>query len=198
MDDETDIWLEALSGRSAGDPRAPAREASALRTALRRLLVGHAPERPARDAFREASLIERARRAGLISPPPRSSPWRRLASAPSIAALTAVCAAFALFLVLRPALTPRPSSQTEVVRGTGAGEVVRLHAADPEALKRTLLEELHRQGVEATGYERLGVPGIDADLPTPLPERVRAVLDRHRIPVPADAVLRIEIFPAAP
>ena len=199
MDDETDIWLEALSGRSAGDPRPAAREAWALRAALRHRLVEREAERPARNALREASLIERARREGLIPATSRrgNAPWARLASWSSIGALAATCAALALFLVLRPAATSRTPSRPEVVRGA-AEDVVTLHAADPQALKRMLIEELRTQGVEAAGYERLGVPGIDADLPRPLPKGVRAVLDRHRIPVPANAVLRIEILPAGP
>ncbi len=65
MNDETDIWLEALSGRSAGDRRAPAREAQALRAALWRRLVQRVPTPAARDPLWESSLLERARREGL-------------------------------------------------------------------------------------------------------------------------------------
>lgn len=50
--------------------------------------------------------------------------------------------------------------------------------------------------MHATGYEQLGVEGIDANLPTPVPPQVRAVLTRHRLGVPDNGVLRIEI--AAP
>lgn len=45
-----------------------------------------------------------------------------------------------------------------------------------------LLDELRAAGVRATGYDQLGVEGIDADLPKPVPPRVRDVLTRHRRP----------------
>jgi hypothetical protein len=37
------------------------------------------------------------------------------------------------------------------------------------------------------------VQGVDADVPRPVPERVRAVLEKHHIDVPKDGVLKIEI-----
>jgi len=73
--------------------------------------------------------------------------------------------------------------------------IVRIQSADPIALKRMLLDELRAAGIEATGYERLGVQGIDADLPQPLPENVRAILNRHGIEAPRDGTLQIEIAP---
>ncbi len=80
----------------------------------------------------------------------------------------------------------------EVVRGT-AQAVVRIEAADPSALQRQILEDLRRAGVEATGYERLGRHGIDADLPDLVPPAIERVLQRHGIPVPRDGVLAVEI-----
>jgi hypothetical protein len=200
MDDETDIWLEALSGRVTEDRRAAAREAQALRAALQRWPAAQEVPVLQRDAQREAALLERARREGLIRARHNRvrASVRSLVSWPALAALAAVCAAVAAFVILSPAGTPRQAARTEVTRGHAIEGPVRLRAADPQALKRTLLEELRAAGVQATGYERLGVPGIDADLPMPVPDRVRAVLDRHRIPIPPDGVLRIEIVPAMP
>ena len=198
MDDETDIWFEALSGRAANDGRGAAREAQTLRAAMLRLPKPEPAVVPERDGSREARLLERARREGLI-PTARARGsfrgpfwWERLAGWPAFGAYTAAaCCALVAFILWH---APR---QTEVVRGA-SGEIVTLQASDPIALKRALLDELRAAGVKATGYERLGVQGIDADLPTPIPDRVRAVLGRHHIRTPPDAVLRIEIRPPAP
>ena len=194
MDDETEIWFEALSGRAENDRRGAAREAHALRAAMLRQRGPEPTSVRARDVSREDALLERARREGLIpaARARRSFGWERLAGWPAFSAYTAVaCSALVVFILWH---SPR---QAEVVRGA-PGEIVTLQASDPSALKRTLLNELRAAGVEATGYERLGVQGIDADLPTPVPARVHAVLDRHHIRTPPDAVLRIEILPAAP
>jgi hypothetical protein len=59
-----------------------------------------------------------------------------------------------------------------------------------------ILDELRAAGVRATGYDQLGIEGIDADLPEPMPPQVRDVLTRHHLSVPTNGVLRIEI--AAP
>ena len=82
-----------------------------------------------------------------------------------------------------------------VERGASTG-IVRLRAPDPMSLKRELMQELEGAGVHVTGYESFGRLGIDADLPTPLPEAVRAVLARHGIVPPHDSVLQVEIEPA--
>jgi hypothetical protein len=75
---------------------------------------------------------------------------------------------------------------------TAAGPV-RLQAAKPAELKARLVEELRAAGVEAIGYDRLDLSGVDAKLPDPVPEAVRTVLDRHGIPLPADGIVRVEI-----
>ncbi|MEJ0036697.1 MAG: hypothetical protein WDO68_11510 [Gammaproteobacteria bacterium] len=76
---------------------------------------------------------------------------------------------------------------------TSVAQTTRLHAADPVALKQQVVEELRAAGVEAIGYDRLGLSGVDARLPTPLPEAVRATLEKYAVAVPADGVIRIEI-----
>lgn len=72
-------------------------------------------------------------------------------------------------------------------------QTARLRAANPAALKQQLVEELRAAGVDAIGYDRLGLSGVDAKLPTPVPERVRATLAKYAVGVPADGVVRIEI-----
>jgi hypothetical protein len=78
--------------------------------------------------------------------------------------------------------TPAPTQHT-----------ARLHAADPAALKQQLVEELRAAGVEAIGYDRLGLSGVDAKLPMPVPDAARATLEKYAIGVPGDGVVRIEI-----
>ena len=191
MTDEDQDWLDALGGRSAPGPnRAAINEAQRLREFIRRNV--HAPDVavPEQDAQREAQLLERARREGLIDPAQLAKRRRRrLPAIGGVAALAASVAGvtIALFLHGRP--------QTEQVRGTRE-HVIRIVAADPTALKMQILDELRAAGVRATGYDQLGVEGIDADLPKPVPPPVRDVLTRHHLSVPSNGILRIEI--AAP
>lgn len=179
MTDEDDMWLDALAGRAATDERhAVAHEARQLREAILRQRGPQVADAPRRDARRERELLARAEREGLI----------RLSRRPAILAYAAaaVMAAIAMTWFLRPV------QDIERVRGM-SDDTVTLEAADPVSLKKQLLDELHAAGVSATGYERFGVQGIDADLPRPVPERVRAVLEKHHIDLPKDGVLKIEI-----
>lgn len=178
-------WSDALAGR--GEERAsPARaEGSLLRKMLQAQLVqqGTAERATAAsiattDPMRERALIERARREGLLSA--RAS-WRPLLIAAAIAM-------FAVGIVWETFLRPE-----QVVVRDGVAAPVQLQARDPAALKRQIIDELRVAGVEATGYESLGAQGIDADLPQPLTPAVRSVLEKHKIPAPAEGVLRIEI-----
>jgi hypothetical protein len=194
-DEEDDAWFEALSGRALGEWCAT-REASALRAALLR----NAPPAPAatpaaaageasRDAAREARLLERARAAGLLEARRGPFRWRVFRGWPALGAVTALaCAAVIGVIVLRPTREP------EITR-SAAGGVFVLRAADPARVQRELLGELRAAGVDANGYERLGREGIDADLPQPVPDRVRAMLERYHIPLPAEGTLQVEIAP---
>ena len=197
-DEEDDTWFEALAGRAPGGQGAT-REASALRAAL---LHGAAPDstlsstaaanESSPDAAREVRLLERARAAGLLEPRRGLAHRRTFWSWPGFGAITALaCAAVIAVIVLRPVRV------TEVSRGAVVSGVFVLRSADPARVQRDLLGELRAAGVTAAGYERLGREGIDADLPRPLPERVRATLERHHIPLPADGTLQIEIVPPA-
>jgi hypothetical protein len=190
MDNEIETWLEVLAGRSSSaEDGAAAREARALREALQRSADSVPQSAHPADPTREASLLERARRLGLMpSRPARRRTWR-FATWSALTTVTAVaCTAVLVAVFLRP--TP----PVERVRG-GGPQIVTLQAADPLAAKVELLRELRAAGVTAHGYERLGREGIDADLPRPVPQRIRTILARHRIPVPSDGVLEIEITP---
>jgi hypothetical protein len=181
MTDDDDIWLGALAGRAVSDEHSPAAcEARHLREALLRHRRKQFADAPMRDARREQALLARAQREGLIPPPRRPTIWAHAA------ALAFLAFALAWFL--------RPVEEAERARSVD-GDTVTLEAADPVALKKQLLDELHAAGVPATGYERFGTEGIDADLPQPVPEEVRAILQKHGIEVPEDGVLKIEIAP---
>lgn len=178
---DDDDWLHALAGRDTTQS-ATRREALTLRGAL---LAAGGVEKVVRfvprDARREQALLERAAREGVIEHVPR-----RVRLLPIAAGLALALTAG---LLVRWQTT---APDFEIVRGVDVG-VVRLQADDPAALKVRLLDALRAAGVEATGYEALGVHGIDADLPRPLTPPARRVLAEFGIPEPADGVLRIEI-----
>lgn len=175
-------WLEALAGRGTAHS-ATRREALVLRGAL---LAATRDENLARlaprDARREEDLLERAAREGVIG---RPAPRRNF--------LLPIAAGLALTLTAGLLIRWQATApDDQAVRGSDSG-VVRLGADDPAALKLRILEALRAAGVEATGYEALGVHGIDADLPRPLTPAARRALAEFAIPEPADGVLRIEI-----
>jgi len=197
MTDEDQDWLDALAGRTpAGSDRAAIREARRLREHIQRNVHAPSVSVPERDADREAQLLERARREGLIDPAQLTRRKRRLMHPAGIGglALAACLAGIAVALTLFLHNTP----PAQHLRGAGQ-DVIRIEATDPAKLKRQILQELRTAGVTATGYEQLGIEGIDADLPQPVPPRVRDVLTRHHVSVPSDGVLKIEITaPRAP
>ncbi len=183
-------WLDALAGRTpAGSHHEAIREAQELRDHIQRNVRAPDVVVAEQDAQREAQLLERARREGLIDPLQLTRRARRRVR-PGIAGWLALAAgiagiAVAPFLFLR-------STPTEHFRAAG-DRVIRIEAADPTALKMQILDELRAAGVRATGYEQLGVEGIDASLPEPVPPQVRDVLTRRHLTVPGNGVLRIEI-----
>lgn len=195
MTDEDEDWVDALAGRAPmGADRAAAREGARLRELIQRNV--HAPDVsvPERDAQREAQLLERARREGLIDPAQLTRRARRFMRPTGIAgwlalaaSITGIAVALGLFLRSAP-----PAEHFRNARE----QVIRIEAADPAALKMQIIDELRAAGVRATGYEQLGIEGIDATLPEPVPPPVRDVLTRHHVSVPDNGVLRIEI--AAP
>jgi hypothetical protein len=190
-DEDEDLWFDALAGitHAEADSEPATREARKLREAL--VLYAAPAETPVRvpDPERESALLKRAEREGLISArgPIAISWYAAIFRAPARYAYAALaCIAMTVgFLMWSP-------PDGEVVRGSHYG-VVRVVASDPAAFKRQIIGELREAGVTATGYERLGAQGIDADLPQPVSPQVRAVLQRHRIDVPTDGVLKIEI-----
>ena len=180
--DDDQIWFEALAGREPAS-NATSREAHALRAALRSAHTSADNVRAMRDANREEALIARAVQEGVIRTAP---PRRRMSWQLPIAASVLIVVAAGIVLQMRD------STDTTIMRGNEDG-ITRLQAADAAALKKQILAELRAAGANATGYEALGVHGIDADLSLPLSPDVQRVLAAHDIPEPADGVLRIEI-----
>jgi hypothetical protein len=178
-------WLDALGGRARTIENASQAEGQVLREMLRSQLAQESVAERATtapiatpDPMRERSLIERARREGLLN---SRAGWTPMLIAAAVAMV-------AVGIVWQSFIKP----DAPVMRGE-IGAPVRMQASDPAALKRQLIDELRAAGVQATGYEAFDVQGIDADLPRPLTPEVRRVLARHDIPEPADGVLRIEI-----
>lgn len=85
-----------------------------------------------------------------------------------------------------------PMSQ-QVTSTAPTAAVTQLLAADPSALKRQIVDDLRAAGVEAIGYDRLGLSGVDAAVAAPMSSDVHAVLQKHGIPAPAGGVVRVEI-----
>jgi hypothetical protein len=191
-DDDDKTWLDALAGRTPPDPKRPvAREAQLLRESLiRQRQVQQAeplPGLPARDVRREAELLARAEREGLID----ASRLRRRATTLSAGRALAAAAVLA-FVAIGLSLFLHIGNEREIYRGTHDG-VVTIEAANPATLKSELIAELRAAGIAATGYERFGLQGVDAELPEPVTPQVRAVLRKHHLPVPEDGVLKVEI-----
>ncbi len=192
MTDSDQDWLDALAGRAAtGSDDAAIREARRLRELIQRNV--HAPDVPvaANDAQREAQLIERARREGLIDPARLSQRRRRLTRSATVG-WWAGLAASVIGIAVAVGVFFHGAPRAEHLR-SARENVTRIEATDPTALKMEILDELRAAGVTATGYEGLGVEGIDAQLPEPVPPRVHDVLTRHHLSVPTNGVLRIEI-----
>jgi hypothetical protein len=199
---EDDDWFEALAGRPAAAGAARA-EAQALREALLRW-----PEAgPALDAAAaraaEDRLIERARQQGLLGPARCAgcaerahrlrALWQGLAR-PKWVAGGLVTAALALWLVLPQQPVPGPEADAPAVLRAGPDGVVMLASEQPAVLRDRIAAELAAAGVGSIQrYQRLGRAGLDATLPQPLPPAVAAVLQQHRLPAPADGVLRVEV-----
>ena len=109
--------------------------------------------------------------------------WQGLAALASAASVVLVIG----FLV-QSGRAPAP----ETVR-SGPGGIVRIEAKGAHELQHRIEGELRGVGVAVLVYDRLNSYGLDADLPSPVPDEVREVLRRHRIPVPEDGVLKVEI-----
>jgi hypothetical protein len=190
MSHDDQDWLDALAGRAAAArDSAGAAEGELLRRGMlasRRVSGPDMSSAASADLGREVALISRASSEGLI--PAAVSPRRsaRATWQPLLAA--AALGAFAFGI----AWQFRDSQDRAIVRDAQA-EPVRLEASRPRELQQRIVTELRAAGVAATGYESLGVHGIDADLPQPVPTEVQRVLRSHGVPPPTDGVLRIEI-----
>jgi hypothetical protein len=189
MPEEDDkAWLDALAGRGAPSlSRAADQEVRMLREGINSIIREGDGGTVGVDPAREAALIARARREGLLPERPSRGLSRRAWSIASGALAAVALLASVVVGLYRNSLPP-----AQTYRGAQSG-VVRLQATDPAAFQRQLIGELRDAGVQVAGYQRLGRYGIDADLPTPVPAAVQELLQRHRVPLPANGALAIEI-----
>jgi hypothetical protein len=188
MRDDDDIWFDSLAGGKAGEPQKAATAARAVREAILARIAAEGSGAAGQNAQREGALIARARAEGLL-PPIRSAGVRRL---PALLAAAAIAG-----LAVTVTLQMRTNSPATATRGAPSG-IVRIHSEHPHNLQQQLIRELKSAGVQARGYESFGRPGIDADLPLPLPSEVREILVRNGITPPQENVLQVEIDAATP
>jgi hypothetical protein len=187
--DELDRWLEALAGR---DVDGGSEEGRALRAHIRAQTPDPVAAVEQIDRAREAQLIARARAAGLLAAEnPRLGRGAGTPRRPWLARASLMAATFA-GIAIGVTTWWYTRVPTETFRGAANG-IVELEARNPRALELRLMQELKDVGVNATGYERLGRIGLDADLPLPVAQNVRRVLEQHHIPVPSDGALVVEI-----
>lgn len=189
-----DAWLDGLAGRGA-DFHDDTREGRLLRVALQSRASARsdddaAEEHAAAIESRQRTLLARARTAGLL-PQESGAPRGSVVGGRPPALVTRWLAAAAL-AALGVGLAWQLERGEPTIERAGPA-IVRLTALEPAALQVRIADELRSADVDARTYERLDVYGIDAELPQPLTASVREVLARHRIPVPADAVLQVEI-----
>jgi hypothetical protein len=188
MRDDDDIWFDSLAGGKGDEPEKAARAARAIRAAILTRIAAEESPVVDQNGRRESELIGRARAAGLL-PPARITRYRRL---PAYLAAAAIAG-----LAVTVTLQMRTQSPAPVTRGSPSG-IARIHDEHPKELQHQLIRELESVGVQARGYESLGRPGIDADLPTPLPPEVREILARHGITPPKDNALQLVIDAPTP
>ena len=189
MRDDDDIWFDSLAGGGASDePQKAAAAARAVRAAILTRIAAEAPTVIGQSAQRESELIARARAEGLLLSA-RPTGYRRL---PALLAAAAIAG-----LAITVTLQMRNESPAPVTRGSPSG-IARIHSGHPKELQQQLIRELGSAGVQARGYESFGRPGVDADLPVPMPAAVREILARHGITPPKDNVLQLEIDAGTP
>lgn len=185
-------WLSALSGKAAVDGQsATGREARMLREAILEHSKDETPVALADERTRQAQLLERARREGLLKPHVTASATPRSRTGQPGALLRMCLAAGLACLAIFAVWVWIPTRPPDVARGPE--QIFRMQAQDPKSLKGQILADLRAAGVAATGYEALDAEGIDADLPAPLTTPVENVLRKYGIPAPTDGTLRVEI-----
>jgi hypothetical protein len=152
-------------------------------------------EQPAGDDRIDLTRLE-GRRVDVseLEANPFDRPARRgalLRGTGSRALFAGVLAAAVLTLAwkLQPAAGPEASRPVTLAQA----RPVILESTTPRDLREQIVQELRAAQVEAEGYEQLGVNGVDAELPQPVSPEVRAILERHGIPVPSDGSLHVQI-----
>jgi hypothetical protein len=214
-------WLEALAGRKArNENSAAANTGKALREAYlaRPDQTPSSVEAPKPD-FQK--LLNRARAEGLLADQSerREGPLlrrhhRRIQGLLAIAATVIV--AVGLILLLHPipgveapfGYFPESNAakvgldavaspvagilRLEVLRSPVNGKL-RIESAQPEKMQHQMLADFQSLGVQVKAYEELGIEGIDADIPSPIDEKLRSMLRKYGIAAPTGGDLDIQI-----
>jgi hypothetical protein len=200
MNADDERWLQTLAGAGQRDtPPATRLEAELLATGLKALAgdAAAAGGSSASQARRDALL------AALDSEPhnPRrpwwhcagcSERWRRWRGdtmpAPALAGLAFVLSLSAVLWTWAPWRDPAP--EAGLLR-SGVAVQLLVHP-QPQAQRDALAQALLRQGAEVRRYQRLGRYGLQADLPTPVPADLQALLAAAGLPAIAGATLQVE------
>lgn len=188
-------WLDGLAG-GAGTS-ADSIDGAQLRRAIQQRTMPTVQAVPDRDATREAMLIARARREGVIKPAATTgadSPRRWLLGWRGALAMVAVAgvAVWIGFAVNGPFFDSQ--DEMETVRGVADGDAV-IEAVDPAAMRGAIIDALQELNVEAVAYDSITHQGIEVVLPDPLPDEASALLERFDIAPPLHSEFTIIIVP---
>lgn len=189
--DHDAAWFAALTGDSASS--AADREAAALRAAIQSQYAAEMKTLGAGDELALKRLLKRCEAEGLLTA--ARKPWWRGPALPSWVAIAATLV-LSLSLWMKPATTP-PGDEI-VYRGHDASGAVILVAASPRLAANALRAELAQAGVSASVFQLDETWHLQADLPMPPPQAVKALLQQHALAAPADGRLRIKFVPSRP
>lgn len=178
-------WFALLAGKSVPDAHPDTvREAQAIRRAV--LAESATPPEAAADQAGLERLIGRLDQEGLLTP--RRQGWRHSGVWSAVAA-AALVVCMLPWLVREFGPTPIPVEKRVQVPQV-------LYAPDPLAHARTLQEALTALGVTVQRVEQEDTQLLKAQLPQPLRDPVRKVLQAYQLTVPTDGKLVVEILPS--
>lgn len=194
-DDEK--WLAILAGRDSGDAADPGtkREAEALRRVILSRHGDDDSESPVLDDKGLDRLLFRLKRENLLDKQERRETLSRWWSVPAAAA-AAVILAIMLPLTWQLTKTPEddPAGTSEWTRMRGSVETQLILSENPKLIATGIVEELNRLGIEVKLDEFEGHWYVDAQLPVPPPEQLKAFLDSKGLSPGQTGRMVLEIY----